>query len=124
MIDCESVREWLPWYVSGRLQASRMQRMATHVSRCHGCQAGLARLIALHHEYVSSVNELPVPEDRMWDALERQLGEPSRASIDVGSFLIGLSIGIAARDRAGPVQGDLRVLGRRVRIIGRRTKGA
>ncbi len=124
MIDCESVREWLPWYVSGRLSISRMQRMAAHIAQCSACQQELAELIGLRHRFIVNVDRSSVPSDRMWNVLEGRLTGRAKARIDIGSLLVGLNIGIAARDRAGPVQGDLRVLGRRVRIIGRSTKGA
>jgi anti-sigma factor RsiW len=124
MIECESVREWLPWYVSGQLSSSRMQRMAAHLAQCSACQKELAHVVGLRHQFVSNADRASVPSDRIREAVEHQLGDRAKASIDVGSFLVGLNIGIAARDRASLVRGDLRVLGRRVRIIGRGKKGA
>ena len=124
MNDCQIVQEWLPWYVSGLLSPARIQRMAEHIARCEDCQRELAGIIQLRHQFVSDIDATSTPSDLVWEAIAPLLGAQPRSRIDVGSFLIGLNVGIVAHDRRTPVQGDLRVLGHKVRIIGKRKKGA
>jgi predicted anti-sigma-YlaC factor YlaD len=124
MSDCTIIRGWLPWYVSGRLTPSKLRRMASHIAQCEVCQRELAEIIRLSHEYTSQMDSVETPADRVWETLAEELGAPQKARIDVGSFFLGLRIGITAHDRQYPVRGDLRVLGRKVRIIASRKKGA
>ena len=124
MTICRTVQEWLPWYVSGHLAPTRLSRLARHIDSCETCQKELARIIQLHHRFVSSADAAPTPSDRVWKAISPTLGAPVRERIDVGSFLIGVNFGIAANNQGSPVQGSLKVLGHRVRIIGKRKKGA
>jgi hypothetical protein len=124
MSMCQTVREWLPWYVSGHLTPTKMGRLARHIDACETCQKELARIIQLRHQFVSSVDAGPTPSDRVWKAIAPTLGAPVRERIDVGSFLIGVNFGIAANNQRSPVQGNLKLLGHKVRIIGKRKKGA
>ncbi|MCK5826930.1 zf-HC2 domain-containing protein [Candidatus Bipolaricaulota bacterium] len=124
MSICQTVHDWLPWYVSGHLMPTKMGRMAEHIAHCDDCQKELARVIQLRHQFSSAVDAAPSPADRVWKKIAPTLNAPARTRIDMGSFLIGLNFGIAANDRRAPVHGDLTVLGHRVRIIGKRRKGA
>jgi hypothetical protein len=124
MSICQTVQEWLPWYVSGHLAPTKVGRLAVHVDHCEDCQKELAHVIQLRHQFAATVDATPTPSDRVWEAIAPTLNAPVRARIDMGSFLIGLNFGIAAHDRRSPVHGDLKVLGYRVRIIGKRKKGA
>jgi hypothetical protein len=124
MNDCTTVQEWLPWYVSGRLTPSKIKRMSAHIAQCEACRRALADIIAMKLSYVEVAEQADVPIDRVWNSLERELGGLPRARIDVGSLLVGLHIGISAGDRRSTVKGNLNVLGRKVRIIGRGRKGA
>lgn len=124
MSICGTVRDRLPWYVSGHLTPTKMERMASHISHCDECQKELALVIQLRHQFASAVDATPSPTDRVWDKIAPTLDAHPRTHFDVGSFLIGLNFGIAANDRKSPVHGDLTVLGHRVRIIGKRYKGA
>ncbi len=124
MSICQTVQDWLPWYVSGHLTPTKVGRLAAHVDHCEDCQQELARIIQLRHQFVSTVDATPTPSDRVWEAIAPTLNAPERARIDMGSFLIGINFGIAANDRRSPVQGNLNVLGHKVRFIGKRKKGA
>lgn len=124
MIRCETVGRWLPWYASGQISTRKMQRMADHIAGCETCQAELAHVVQLRHRYTSTVLSAPLPTNRIWEALSNNLEGVSNAQIDVGSFLIGLNVGFATKNRGSAVQGDLRVLGRKVRVIGKQRKGA
>jgi len=124
MSICQTVQDWLPWYVSGHLAPTKMGRMARHIDSCEACQKELAHVIQLRHQIVSATEMTQSPSSRVWDAISPALGEEPRSRIDVGSFLIGINFGIAANNRRVPVQGNLQVLGHQVRIIGNRRKGA
>ena len=124
MNDCQAVQEWLPWYVSGRLSPTKMQHMAAHIERCEGCQKELARIIQLRHQFVSNIDSTSTPSDRVWESIVPSLDARQITRMDMGSFLIGLNVGIAAHDRRAPIRGDLKVLGHKLRIIGKRKKGA
>ena len=124
MSVCQTVRQWLPWYVSGRLSSTKVQRMAAHIEHCEACRGELSSIIQLRHQFVMDVETTSTPSDRVWEAIAPDLNAPVRARIDIGSFLLGLNIGIATHNRRTAVQGDLRVLGRKVQIIGKQRKGA
>ncbi|MBU1049331.1 zf-HC2 domain-containing protein [Candidatus Bipolaricaulota bacterium] len=124
MSICQTVQDWMPWYVSGHLEATKMGRLARHIDSCEACQKELAHVIQLRHQFALAVDATPVPIDRVWDVLSPTLDAPKKARIDVGSFLIGVHFAIAADNQRMPVQGNLKVLGHKVQIIGRRKKGA
>jgi len=124
MIRCETIERWLPWYASGQISTRKMQVMAEHIANCETCQTALAKVIQLRHRVASSLTEAPVPTTQVWESLTERLPEAASAQIDLGSFLVGLNVGVAAQRRNAPVRGDLRVLGHRVRIIGKHKKGA
>ena len=124
MSICQTVHDWMPWYVSGQLAPTKMARLAHHIDSCETCQKELAHVIRLRHQFVSTVEATPLPTDRVWEKISPAFGPQRRTRIDVGSFLIGVNFGIAANDRRAPVQGSLKVLGHKVRFIGKRKKGA
>jgi len=124
MIDCDTIREWLPWYVSGRLAPGRLERMSAHIAACDACQAELAEMIALRNAYAAEMEQHDVPIGRVWNRLSGTLGDQPSAQIDLGSFLVGLQIGIASRGRGAIVNGRINVLGHTARILGKRKKGA
>ena len=124
MTHCQTVRDGLPWYVSGRLAPTKMTRMATHIQSCRKCQQELAQIVQLRHGYVSAVDNTPTPADRVWETMASTLPANSTTHIDVGSFLIGVNFGFTASNRRSPIQGNLNVLGHKVRLIGKRKKGA
>jgi len=43
--------------------------------------------------------------------------EVELARFDLGSFLIGLSVGMSVQGKRVPVRGDLRLLGRKVKLF-------
>ncbi len=124
MIDCDTIREWLPWYVSGRLAPGRLERMSAHIAACDACQAELVEVIALRHAYAAEIEQYDVPVDRIRDRLDGTLGDQPSARIDLGSFLVGLQIGIASRGKGAIVNGRVNILGHTARILGKRKKGA
>ena len=119
MMTCDEVRELIPWYVTGRIDVDSAKRMAEHFSGCPGCQADFVEA-AWMRRLVMNNAQASVPRKRVWSRVERKAGIVDLASIDVGSFLIGLKLGISISSKRYPVHGSLRVLGHNVRIVGKR----
>jgi hypothetical protein len=123
MMPCEQIREWLPWYVTGSIDLATAEQIAQHLRDCETCRSEFVETAQLRHRFAAAITEAPSPGSRAWRQLGLRLGGADTVNIDLGSFLIGLRIGVAAHDRRTPVRGDLRIWGRNVRIIGRK-KGA
>ena len=119
MITCEEVRELIPWYVTGRIEIDEAKKIADHLSGCPECQADLVDA-AWMRRLVAATAQDAAPRPEVWSRIERKAGLADLARIDVGSFLIGLKLGVSASSRRYPVHGSLRVLGHNVRIVGRR----
>ena len=123
MRTCERLRECLPWYVTGSIDYTIAEQVAAHLRDCEACRAEFIEIAQLRHRFVAAVSEAAPPRSIAWNRLRRRLGMKETVRVDLGSFLVGLRVGIAAHDRRSPVRGDLRLCGRNLRIIGR-TKGA
>ena len=119
MTTCETVRELIPWYVTGRIAIDDAKRIADHVSSCSECQADFVEEAWMRRLVVANAQDA-APRQEVWSRIERKAGLADLARIDVGSLLIGLKLGISASSRRYPVHGSLRVLGHNVRIVGTR----
>lgn len=119
MMTCDEVRERIPWYVTGRIGVDCAKRMADHLSDCPDCQADFVEA-AWMRRLVMSNAQAAAPRASIWSRVERKAGIVDLASIDVGSFLIGLKLGISISSKRYPVHGSLRVLGHNIRIVGKR----
>jgi hypothetical protein len=123
MMTCDQTREWLPWYVTGSIDFEIAERIAAHLKDCDACCAEFVETAQLRHRFGAAVGGAPTPKVSVWSRLRGDSGSEEDVRIDLGSFLIGLRLGIVARDRRTPIHGDLRIWGRSVRIIGKK-KGA
>lgn len=123
MTACNVVREWLPWYVTGSMDFATAERVAGHLRDCGACRTEFVEIAQLRYRFAACISESPTPGASAWNRLSLRLGGRETVRIDLGSFLIGLRVGVAAHDRRTPVRGDLRIWGRNVRIIGKK-KGA
>lgn len=121
-MNCEEIREALPWYVTGRIDAKAAGEIASHLSTCHNCQADFAEAAWMRRLVVEGAETAVVPRSESWARVARRAGITDLARIDVGSFLLGLTLGISAGSKRYPVRGSLRVMGHNVRIVGRRRK--
>jgi hypothetical protein len=119
MMTCEEVKELIPWYVTGKIEVDCAMRMAEHLSGCPDCQADFVEA-AWMRRLVTNSAQAAAPRAGIRSRVERKAGIADLARIDVGSFLIGLKLGISASSRRYPVYGSLRVLGHNVRIVGSR----
>lgn len=121
MIDCSETQELLPWYVTGRLEASDADDVAAHLLSCEACRLDLANVVRLRHAVAPPPADTPAVRGRVWRAILAKAGLQRVADIDVGSLLVGLHLGLSARRSKAPVRASLRVLGRSVRIVPSRT---
>jgi anti-sigma factor RsiW len=117
MNDCERIREMLPWYVTGKLGAADAATVASHMLSCEACRQELAEVVWVRHTVSAEKAELPNVRQRVWRRVMDRAGFRSTANVDVGSFLVGLRLGVNARRPGSPVRASLRVMGRNVRIV-------
>jgi len=123
MMTCGRVREWLPWYLTGSIDFEIAEAIAEHLRTCDACRAEFTEIARLRHRFTSMVDAATTPRTSTWNRLSRRLGADEAVYVDLGWFLVGLQVGIAAHDRRGAVRGDLRIGRRSIRILGR-GKGA
>ncbi len=120
MIDCREARELIPWYVNGTLSAGEARELAVHLAGCPACRTELADAIRLSIEVKTAVSRLPGAPERIREKVLPQSEVPV-ARLDLGSFFLGLSLGLSVKGNKIPVQGNLCLLGRRLKLF--ETKG-
>jgi len=126
MMNCDQVQELIPWYVTGRIDLEDAREIALHMASCSECQADFAEAAWMRRLVAGHANEASARHEKSWRRIEKRVGIADLARIDVGSFMIGLKLGITTATRRYPVRGTLRVMGHNVRIAGgkRRKKEA
>ena len=118
MRNCEWARETMAWYANGSLPEAEVGELTGHLAACETCRQELSVMLRVKAVAEESFRAYPKLPDKAWDRVAAEsLGRPV-ARLDVGSFLLGFSIGASVR-RSGrvPVYGDLRVLGRKIRLF-------
>jgi len=117
MIDCEQVRELIPWYVNGTLPGDEAAAVAGHIAQCADCRQELAQTLQVSLQVRSAIDRTQsMPED-VWDRVKRERGEISLGSLNLGSFLLGLYLGLSVTRKGRPrVTSKLRLLGRQVSL--------
>jgi len=117
MKACNPIRELIPWYVNGTLSVGEARQVAAHLVRCETCRNELTQIMRLNVEVRSAFDELEgMRTEVKKKVLERTTGK-TLASFDVGSFLLGFSFGASYQKGRIPIRGDLKLLGRRIRLI-------
>lgn len=117
MNACDPIRELIPWYVNGSLSVEEARQVAAHLSRCEACRDELAQTVRLNVEIRRAFDELEsMKAEVKKEVLEKTAGK-TLASFDLGSFLLGFSFGASYQKGRVPIRGDLRLLGRRIRLI-------
>lgn len=117
MSGCDRVRVLIPWYASGSLSVDEARDVAEHLAQCEACRVELSDTLRLRMEVERAIQGMPGLSSETWTrVVERTHGEPI-ARLDVGSFLIGFSLGASIRRGAIPVRADLRLLGHRIRLF-------
>ena len=117
MNACNPIRELIPWYVNGSLSAEEARQVAAHLSRCESCRDELTQIMRLNIEVRRAFDELEgIRAEVKKEVLEKTAGR-TLASFDFGSFLLGFSFGASYQKGRIPIHGDLKLLGRRIRLI-------
>jgi len=120
MMLCEEVRELIPWYVTGRIGIDSATAIAEHLTTCTECQTDFVEAAWMRRLVASEAEVAPAPRKSAWERVAKKTGVSDLARIDVGSFLIGLNLGITSASKRYPVRGSLRVMGHNVRIVGKK----
>jgi len=117
MNACDPIRELIPWYVNGSLSVEEARQVAAHLSRCEGCRDELTQIVRLNVEVGRVFDEIEgMRVEVKKEVLEKTAGK-TLASFDLGSFLLGFSFGASYQKGRVPIRGDLKLLGRRIRLI-------
>lgn len=116
-MDCGRAGELTPWYVAGSLPEGEARDLVRHVAGCATCQDELVQAARLARELRRAFAGMPgVPQGTWAKVAARAQGMPL-ARVDVGSFLLGLSVGLTATRTGVPVTGRLQILGREVPVF-------
>ncbi len=124
MMACEQVRELIPWYVNGTLPGDEAAAVAEHIAVCANCRAELALTLQLSLQVRTAVDETPPLPERVWNRVKTEKeGEVRLGGLDLGSFLLGISLGLSVTRRGRPhFTSNLRLLGRQLPIYSIREK--
>lgn len=117
MNACIPIRELIPWYANGSLSVDEARQVALHLSSCESCRNELTQIMRLNIEVRHAFEDLESMRSEVKkEVLKRTTGK-TLASLDVGSFLLGFSFGASYQKGRVPIRGDLKLLGRRIRLI-------
>ena len=124
MMQCEQVRELIPWYVNGTLSRDEATAVAQHITQCTVCREELAQTLQLSLQVRSAIEDTPPLPKSVWETVRGEKGEVPLGSLNLGSFLLGLSLGLSVTRRGRPrFTSNLRLLGRQVPIYSTREQG-
>lgn len=125
MIDCDKIRELLPWYANKTLSGDEAQKVALHLADCSSCRDELARIIHLMWEIDAVFAHMPTLPETIWNRVTRSRRGLTIARLDVGSFLLGVSFGLFLPSTGLPrLRSDLRFLGQRVKLFNKQKGGS
>ena len=117
MSGCERVREMMPWYANGTLSSAESGEVSVHLAACGACREELAGILRLRAGVERELRSLPRLPDGAWKHVAAAAYGRPIAYLDVGSFLLGFSLGASVRRGAVPIHADLKVLGRKIRLF-------
>lgn len=118
MINCDKARELIPWYVNKTLTKDEAREIASHLAGCSTCREELAQAVRLSWELGAAFERMPAVPERVWEKVRTRAQGISLARIDVGSFLLGLSLGLSVTRSGIPkFKSDLRLLGHKVALF-------
>lgn len=116
------VRELLPWYVTGQLDAAEAARVEAHLDRCAECQAELR----FQERLESEVARLPLEVEAGWTRMRRRVegDRPERRVLRglqararwlgwgvAAVLMLGLGVLLAPSLRPAPAAGSYHALG-------------
>ena len=117
MKDCSWAREMIPWYANGTLSPEETREVTSHMADCEACREELVLTLRLKLGLEEELRNLPRLPEGAWKRVEAEVKGRPIAQVDVGSFLLGFSLGARVRRGAIPVRGDLKLLGRNVSLF-------
>ena len=117
MSGCDRVRELIPWYANGTLAVAEIQEVTAHLAGCDSCRKDLAEVLRLKGEVENTARSLPRLSEDVWKRVAAEAHGRPIAKFDVGSFLLGFAFGANVRRGNVPVYGDLKLLGRKIRLF-------
>ena len=117
MNTCTPTRELIPWYINGSLSVDEARQVAAHLLRCESCRDELAQIMRLNIEVCRAFDELGSMKTEVKKEVLKLTTGKTLASLDLGSFLLGFSFGASYQKGRVPIRGDLKLLGRRIRLI-------
>ena len=117
MNGCERIRELIPWYANGTLSSVESGEVSVHLAACEACREELAEILRLRAGVERELRSLPRLSDGAWKRVAMEAYGRPIAHLDVGSFFLGFSLGASVRRGAVPIHGDLKVLGRKIRLF-------
>jgi predicted anti-sigma-YlaC factor YlaD len=124
MSACTSIRELIPWYANGTLSVEEARLVAEHLAQCEGCRDELIQNMQLNIEIRRAFSELDGLTNEAKKAVLKRTTGKRLASLDVGSFLLGFSFGASYQKGRVPIRGDLRLMGRKIRLISNNREGS
>lgn len=117
MNTCTPTRELIPWYINGSLSVDEARQVAAHLLRCESCRDELAQIMRLNIEVCRAFDEIKSMKTEVKKKVLKLTAGKTLASLDLGSFLLGFSFGASYQKGRVPIRGDLKLLGRRIRLI-------
>ena len=123
MTACHSIRELIPWYITGSLEMVEAERVAAHLRSCSACRDDFVEAAFARCQFEQLLGSTQVPMQAVWEQLSDKIGSSSdEVRLDVGSLMLGLRLGIASASQRQPVHGELRLMGKRYNVFGNRRK--
>lgn len=120
-MNCREARELIPWLAGGALSPGESSELMAHLAGCVSCREELAREVRLARDVREAVAGLPGTPAGTWKRVLARTRGVELGKLELGSFLVGLSLGLSLRGGRLPLNGELEVLGRKLPLF--RTKG-
>ena len=117
MNACTSIRELIPWYINGSLSVDEARQVAAHLSQCERCRNELTQMMRLNVEVRRAFDEIGGASAEVRKQVLGKTAGKTLASFNMGSFLLGFSFGASYQKGRVPIRGDLKLLGRKIRLI-------
>ncbi len=122
-MNCQEIRDHLPWYAIGSLDVETAAYITAHLPTCTSCRDELTEIVGVRYAVLATHGGVRSPGRQVWRRVRAETGIRETADIDIGSMLIGFQLGFRAGSHGIPVRASLRLLGQNIRIVGRRRYG-
>lgn len=116
MKKCEEIVELLPWY-PGRLPPAEAAEVALHLFHCPQCREEFFQIQSLRNAVAEALDDLPGPSPEVWRTILLRTQGLSLGRLEMGSELLGLSLGLFLRGKSLPFSMELFLFGKRVPVF-------